>query len=377
MLRGRAGTFGFGLASLAVLAACWRPALPEGTFVVPPQPSLVSPAARVCQSQLLPRVVGIKDVHSASLARLPNGELLCVWFGGSKEGAPDVVLFQSHFRNGRWDEPKILISPQAAGEAEGQYIRRVGNTSLYRDSRGRIHLFFVSASFGGWACSSINHMISTDGGVTWSKPRRVLTTPFFNLSTLVRHSPIGLADGGFLLPAYFELTNKFPELLRFDADGSFLGKVRMDGQHGSLQPCLVPLDDKHAFAFLRNRCLEPEQLLLQKTDDGGLMWTKPAPLLLPNFDTPVAAVRLSDGSFLIAYNPTHKREVIRLATSPDGVNWTDRLALDGDGPQPADGVDMYCYPTMLVDGDTVDLVYTYRRLTIRHYRFNTAWVKSL
>ena len=220
-------------------------------------------------------------------------------------------------------------------------------------------------------------MISADGGVTWSAPRRVLTSPFFNLSTLVRHSAIALADGGFLLPAYFELTNKFPELLRFDADGCFLGKVRMDGQHGSLQPCLVPLDDKNALAFLRNRCLGPEQLLLQKTGDGGLTWTEPASLPLPNFDTPAAVVRLSDGNFLIAYNPTHKREVIRLATSSDGVNWTDRLTLDGDGPRPADGVDMYCYPTMLVDSDTVDLVYTYRRLTIRHYQFNTAWVNSL
>ena len=33
--------------------------------------------------------------HSSCLAALPNGSLLCVWFGGSREGAADTEIYYS------------------------------------------------------------------------------------------------------------------------------------------------------------------------------------------------------------------------------------------------------------------------------------------
>ena len=33
--------------------------------------------------------------HGSCLAALPNGSLLCVWFGGSREGAADTEIFYS------------------------------------------------------------------------------------------------------------------------------------------------------------------------------------------------------------------------------------------------------------------------------------------
>ncbi len=325
----------------------------------------------------MPRPEGVKEVHSAALAILPGGERLSVWFGGSAEGARDAVLYQVHFREGTWQEPEVLMTPEAAGLAEGRYIRRVGNTSLYRTEQGTLHLFFVSASVGGWAASSINHMISMDGGTSWSAPRQIITSPFFNLSTLVRHPAISLADGGFLLPIYFELTNKFPELLRFDADGNLLSKVRMDGTHGSLQPCLVALDQHRALAFLRNRCLHEGWLLTQQTNDGGATWSAPAPLTLPNMDSPAAIVRLPNEHFLIAYNPGQERDSLRLAISPDGAAWTDLCTLDEKGLQIEEGPSEYSYPTMVSDGNNIDLIYSYRRIGFRHFRFNVAWINNL
>ena len=38
--------------------------------------------------------------HAANLHALPNGDLLCVWFGGTQEGIPDVSIYMSRLRAG-------------------------------------------------------------------------------------------------------------------------------------------------------------------------------------------------------------------------------------------------------------------------------------
>ena len=368
----------FLLAGLIVLAGCWRAALPASRFARPSP--LDSDGTRsipaAFERRLIQRADGIQEVHSAALVRLPGGDLLTVCFGGSSECALDVVLYQARFRNGAWEKMKVVMSPQAAGRAEHRYVRRLGNPSLHRDEQGRLHLFFVSTSMGGWSVSSINQMISTDDGETWSDPQRLITSPFFNLSMLVRHPAVPLQDGGFALPIYHELCGRYGEILRFDAAGRFACKTRMHPQRYIAQPCLVPLDERHAVTYVRNNNESIQQLLQMTTSDGGATWTAPQALPLPGFDAPVAAVRLRDGTLLIAYNPSRDREEIRLAASTDGKTWTDLMTLDEKGTGAKDGYDEYAYPTMLLNNDTIDLTYSYRRTAIRHLRFNAAWVRE-
>jgi predicted neuraminidase len=47
----------------------------------------------------------------------------------------------------------------------------------------------VSVSYGGWSGSAINQLVSDDGGHTWPGARRLILSPLFNLSTLVRNQP--------------------------------------------------------------------------------------------------------------------------------------------------------------------------------------------
>jgi predicted neuraminidase len=205
----------------------------------------------------------------------------------------------------------------------------------------------------------------------------LFTSPFFNISTLLRSPAVSLEGGGFLLPVYYELTNKFPEALEFDKHGKLLDKIRMTGEHGTLQACLVPVSTSVAFAYQRNRLYEEvPKLRYQKTSDGGLNWTAPTMLDVPNLDSPVAAVRLSSECFLMAYNPTYDREVLNLAVSRNGIDWhaikeLDYRVLDKEHPDTE-----FSYPTLVVTGETIDLIYTYHRQGIRHYRFNTAWLKE-
>lgn len=319
---------------------------------------------------------GVREVHGSTIAALPNDELLMVYYGGTYEAALDVKLYQARFVRGQWQPASELLSPQDVGEATHRYTRRVGNCSLYRDAQGRLHLFFVTVGYFGWSCSSINQMTSTDDGKTWSKPSRLLTTPFINISTLVRSPAVPLASGGFLLPVYYELTNKFPEALEFDATGKMVRKTRMTGEHGYIQACLTPVSSNVSHAYLRNRHYEISKLGYQRTEDGGRTWSNVTMLDVPNRDSPVAVASLGSSGLIMAYNPTYEREVLRLAVSQDGIHWRDVMPLDQTKLIKSQPEIEFSYPTMIVHDDVVDLIYTYHRRGFRHYRFNAAWLKE-
>ena len=47
-----------------------------------------------------------RDCHASSLIELENGDLLCTWFGGTRESHPDVQIWLSRKPiGGEWSEP--------------------------------------------------------------------------------------------------------------------------------------------------------------------------------------------------------------------------------------------------------------------------------
>lgn len=325
------------------------------------------------------RPPGVKEVHGSSLVALPHDELLTVFYGGTTESALDVRLYMARYTKGQWEPAKLFMTPTDVGTSTLRYTRRVGNSSLYRDNAGKLHLFFVTVGYFGWSCTSINHMVSLDEGHTWSLPQRVLTTPFFNVSALVRGPAVPLQDGGFLLPIYFEVTNKFPEALQYNAAGEFVRKIRMTSQHGSLQPCIVPNTTWTAHAFMRNRLEDYNKLNMQTTADGGATWTPTESVHeIPNYDACVAAVQLEDGSMIMAFNTTGEREDLYLAIKREGKPWKtiytlDKISLQAETPT---GIVEFSYPTMIRHGNVIDLTYSYHRVGLRHCRFTSDWVKE-
>ena len=146
------------------------------------------------------------------------GRLAMAWFGGSREGARDVQIYFSRFDGERWEGGRALISTDGFIASTGRYITKLGNPVLHADG-SRLNLWFVAVSLGGWGGARLNHSWSDDQGQTWSVPRLVVTSPFLNVSTLVRSTAISSAafarsDGKVsretLLPAYFELGRKYP-----------------------------------------------------------------------------------------------------------------------------------------------------------------------
>jgi predicted neuraminidase len=248
-----------------------------------------------------------------------------------------------------------------------------------RDRGGRLWLFFVSVSVGGWAGSAINAMVSEDDGETWSPPRRLIASPFFNISTLVKGPPLLLSDGSIGLPAYHELLGKFCELLRVDGDGRVIGKTRLSWGKSSLQPVIVPRSETEAVGLMRYAGEPPGRILMTRTSDGGAHWSTPVKTALPNPNSAVASVLLSGGPLLLAFNNAEAdREDLSLALSTDfGDTWRVARRLEGDPRSPRAPVPEYSYPWILQDraGD-VHVLYTWGRSHIKHVVFDRAWLEG-
>jgi len=256
----------------------------------------------------------------------------------------------------------------------------LGNPVAGRDSKGRLCLYFVSVSVGGWAGSAVNLMVSEDEGETWSPPRRLVASPFFNISTLVKGAPLLFSDGAVGLPVYHELLGKFGELLRLDSEGRAIGKTRLSWGQSSLQPVIVPRSEKDAVGFMRYAGDPPNRILRVRTEDGGVHWSPPVKTALPNPNAAIGSVLLSGGPLLLVFNNAEEdRENLSLAHSTDfGNTWRIAHRFEGDSGSTQAPVPEYSYPWIMQDrGGDVHVLYTWGRSRIKHVRFNRAWLEDM
>ena len=337
-----------------------------------PTPSVATPAA-LADGQMERHLLKnpALSAHSASLADLGGGRVAAAWFSGSREGAADVNIVFAAFDGKAWSEPWTIMTRERLQHDTARRVGKLGNPVLWRDAEGRLHLWFVSVGFGGWAASAINHSQSDDGGLSWSPARRLITSPFLNISTLVRSAPMPLADGGVALPVYHELAAKRPEWLRFDARGHIVDKQRLPGSGGLLQPSAAAFDENNIFVMMRD-ATKKHRVHASSSADGGANWTAAVATDLPNPNTSVALLRLADGRLLLALNPDERgRRQLALQLSTDrGQSWSPpRFIESGAGGEDTG----YSYPSLIQDETgMIHLVYTWRRETIAHVRFAPA-----
>jgi predicted neuraminidase len=332
------------------------------TYVKPESSTLVF------ESQLIPQPQYVPAAHSSSFTVINRHQLLAFWFAGTKEGRPDVKIWYSVYKNGQWALARALVDPTMIAKANHRYVIKVGNPVIYRTETGVLHLFVVSVSVGGWSGSALNHLISTDSGVSWSEPQRIIISPFFNISTLVRTAAIGLSDGGFYLPVYHEFIRKYPELLRFNKEGRFVEQIRITAHNHLLQPSVLPLSSTDALVYFRNGNGGP--IYSAMSHNGGLSWSKPQDLKLNNPDSSLVVANLGDGRLLMVYNPWD-RSKLSLATSNNGLEWKQIYDLES-----RPGFE-FSYPSINLNDSFIDILYTYNRQAIKHVRFNRTWLNEV
>jgi len=329
---------------------------------------------------------GVQDVshgvtpftHSAAAVEVPGRGLLAFWYGGTREGSADCAIYMARLdtASGVWGAERMLINREALQAGLRRSIRKIGNPTVVRGRDGALHLFFVSVSLGGWSGSAINMLTSHDGGESWSALRRLITSPFLNISTLVKGEPLLYPDASIGLPVYHEFAGKFGELLRLGPGGRVLYKQRLSSGRYALQPVLAPGSRDAAVGFMRYAGAPPRRVLMLRSGDGGQSWTVPEKTVLANPDSAVAAMRLAGGGLLLAFNDSESgRHNLSLAHSlDDGLSWRVIHVVEDAG---AESKAEFSYPWLLrtADGDG-HLLYTGGKRRIRHARFNLAWLEQ-
>ena len=352
-------------------AALWRAPLPAAPAFVPPPPPEASHLPAFFAAEMLPTAAA--SAHAATLAELPDGRLAAAWFAGSREGASDVAVWFSLLDTQGWQAPQAIATRESTAGANFAHVRKVGNPVLYRQG-DTLHLWYVSVAVGGWAGSAIQHTRSMDNGTSWQRVEKLPTSPFANISTLVRTPPLPLADGGLGLPVYHEFIAKHGEWLRLSADGRIVDKVRLSHPVRTLQPAVVALDEHRALALLRDAGPGPGRVQAARSGDAGLTWQAGEALPVPNPNASVALLRLRSGRLLLAGNPPDGRDALHLWLSADeGKTWALRRTVESS----ADGGAEFSYPALLLGHDgRIHLAYTWRRQGIKHASFSEAWLDA-
>jgi predicted neuraminidase len=328
----------------------------------PPQLALASNAE-------IPAPAGAPSAHASALVAGKRGDdLLAFWWAGTRESAPDVAIYSAHWAGGRWSEARRILTREALAAQIGFSVRRLGNPALWRAPDGRLHLWVVATGLGGWAAARVVHLVSTDDQ-NFSALRVLPLSPLLNTSVLVRTQPVAQSDGGWLLPAYFELGNKYPLLVSFDALGTPRAVRRIGAATTSLQPAFTPLSATTLRAWMRDHG-KAGQLQRAISNDAGLTWRDEPPSDLPNQDSSVAAARLHEGGYVLVHNaqlpsPATPRLWLRVSTSADADQWVAAADVRRGAPG-----DEFSYPSVLQIGQQLHVTYTLQRRTIGHSVFN-------
>ena len=258
-------------------------------------------------------------VHAASIVELSSGNLRAVWFSGFREGAGNVTVQTAVMDAStlRWGAESTLFERHQIERSLWRYVKKIGNPVIARAPDGSIWLWMVNVSLGGWAGSAITWSRSTDEGISWSQPRRLVTSPFLNISTLVKGAPVALADGQIGLPVYHEFVTKFGEILRIDPQGRVVDKVRIPGSQTSLQPVVLVTGPENAQVYMRSG--NAKALMTSMTDDAGKTWSSTRATTWPNPDAALAGVVSRAGAQWLALNPTTShREILALVQAGKG-----------------------------------------------------------
>ncbi|MDO8262990.1 MAG: sialidase family protein [Gallionella sp.] len=355
--------------------------------------------------------------HAASLVELNDGRIRAFWFEGSREGAQDVEIRSAVFdpAKNRWGMESSIANREGTQRSLLRYVKKLGNPVAQRTADGTLWLFYVTVSLGGWAGSSVTAITSKDDGVTWSPARRLITSPFTNISTLVKGTPFFYSDGSIGLPVYHEFIGKFGELLRISGSGEIIDKQRLSSGKSALQPVMLIKNPQQATVMMRYSGASPRRVIASTTEDAGQHWSTPAKTTLANPDAAVTGAVLPDGRILLALNDTEEgRDALSLAISGDGAaTWRTVYQLEdqrGQGTEPASFVQLaaqsatatetgvtdatayaesakrikctadgcgfeFSYPYLIQtrSGD-FHLVYTWNRSYIKHVMFTRAWL---
>jgi predicted neuraminidase len=315
-----------------------------------------SPA--VLKSEFVFERAPFPSAHASTIVETRNG-LAAAWFGGTKERDPDVGIWVSRHDGAQWTVPvEVANGVQPDGKRHPCW-----NPVLFQPTGGPLLLFYkVGPSPDTWWGLV---RTSADEGRTWSA---AIKLPDGILGP-IRAKPIEISKGTLLAGSSTENDGWVVHMERYSGDFSAsslgsaaswqkTGPLNVAAEFGAIQPTILA----HSPSSLQILCRTRQSVIAESwSQDGGRTWTPMKATALPNPSAGIDTARLTDGRFLLVYNPTATgRAKLDIAVSSDGKSWKRAVALE-------DSTGEYSYPAMIVTRDgRVHVTYTWRRERIKH-----------
>jgi predicted neuraminidase len=307
--------------------------------------------------------------HASTLVETAQG-LAAAWFGGKRERAPDVGIWLARHGGNRWSAPEKVVT----GRMRDGTPCPCWNPVLFQPRGGPLMLFFKAGPREPEWWGEVQ--TSTDGGRTWSAPRRLPD----GILGPIKNKPVQLADGTIISPSSTEAFRQEPKSKPVDVWQAHLelstdsgqawtkvGPLADPGRANVIQPTVLVHDDGRLQILCRSQVGRIQEAW---SSDQGRMWSAIGPTELPNPDSGIDAVKLRDGRFLLVYNHSDEhglhRRVLNVAVSSDGRRWDAALVLEN---QPGE----FSYPAVIQAADgLVHVTYTWQRKRIKHVVINPA-----
>lgn len=315
--------------------------------------------AGVLKHEFIYETAPFPECHAATIVQSKAGTLLCAWFGGTEEKHPDVGIWISRFEDDAWSKPVEVVN----GVQNEKLRYPTWNPVLFQPRDGELTLYFkVGPSPDDWWGEVVT---SSDDGRAWGGRQRL---PNRGIGP-VKNKPIELADGTILCPSSDEADGWTVHVESTQDLGKTWTKVGPlnDGKKvRAIQPTILRLGGDKLGMLCRDG-KNDGHVWQTWSDDNGKNWTPLQASSLPNPNSGIDAVTLTNRQHLLVYNHTIRsgpsprgREHLGVALSENGRHWEAVLTLEQARGE-------YSYPAVIQSRDgKVHIVYTWNRNRVRH-----------
>ena len=312
--------------------------------------------------------------HASTVVELTNGDWLAAWFGGAGEGKPDVAIWGARHTSAGWGKPFVL---------EREPNVPTWNPVLFHTGGGLLWLYYkIGPTIPDWVAARV---FSSDDGRTWSPPEYLTA----GLLGPIRAKPLVMQDGTVVSGSSVESYHSWAVWIERSTDAGIhfvkhgpytltadqihslaksalnggnkeIGSTAFDQTTGLIQPSVLSVSGKHLRFYARSSS-NIGRICISDSEDGGISWSPPHPTDLPNPNSGIDIVHLSDGRYVLIYNPTTTgRSPLTLAVSSDGIVFNNFETLEEEP-----GAE-FSYPALiqLKNGDLL-ATYTWHRTRIR------------
>lgn len=293
-----------------------------------------------------------RSCHASTIVETRDG-LLAAWFGGSEEGARDVVIWMAAHDGKAWSQP-VEVANGIDEQNRIQYP--CWNPVLFQPSKGPLLLFYkVGPSPSKWW-----GMLKTseNNGRAWSSAKRLPN----DIYGPIRSKPVELNDNLILCPSstedagwrvHMEWTRSFGQ------QWSRTSALNSAMEYGAIQPTILVWPSRQIQILCRTK---QRRITEAWSDNNFQSWSRMVSTSLPNPNSGFDALMLRDGRALLVYNHTQQgRGLLNIATSKDGKRWHAGWVLENEPGSE------FSYPAVIQTNDgLVNITYTWKRERIKH-----------